>query len=149
MEPATSKKIVYLVAGVPGCGKSWVCNQLKEEFNYVPHDQHYKAHATAILEEIKTTKKPILADCPFAERILRETLEKYHIEVIPIFIVEAPEVVKMRYETRAKPVPGRAIPKSFLTRATTIKDRIKEWNAFSGTSSEVLKHLKEIANGNR
>jgi hypothetical protein len=147
MESHDQKVKVYLVVGVPGCGKSWVCNQLKEHFNYVPHDQHYNGHPRAIMEAAKTSKKHVLADCPFAERPLRDQLAKEHIEVIPVFIVEAPEVVKVRYESRAKPLPGRAIPKGFMTRAKSIGARADEWKAFKGTSDEVLRHLLELARG--
>lgn len=136
---------VYLLSGVPASGKSWVCSQLEHKFNYIPHDKHYQNHSQAILKAaLEPHDKPILADCPFAERLLRETLEKRGVEVTPVFIVERPEVIKYRYETRAKPTPGRAIPKGFLTRADSIEKRADEWKAFKGTSDEVLKHLLEL-----
>lgn len=130
---------VYLVCGVPGSGKSWVCTQLTDKFDYLPHDD-FTDFAGALATVAKISQKPILADCPFAERLLREKLEGRSIPVIPIFIIEEPGVVARRYQKRE----GRSVSKSTLTRAVTIRNRANEWNAFQGNAQEVLDYLRDI-----
>jgi gluconate kinase len=136
---------VYLLCGVPGSGKSWVSEQLQQEYTYIRNDDFIgnpKTFIAAIFNAAKSSQKPILCDCPFAERKLRDELVDRDLRVIPIFIVEHPQVVRRRYESRGKPVyPG------LLTRALSIQDRAIEWNAFWGTAEEVLKKLRELSYG--
>ena len=131
---------IYLVCGVPGSGKTWVCRQLAHKAYYIPHDLHYRDHAHALLKASRTSIKPIITEVPFAERVLRETLEKHGITVKPIFVIEDVQTIADRYEARE----GKKIPKNNITRAKSIIDRAKEWNAFMGKSEEVLKHLDSI-----
>lgn len=154
-------KPVYLVIGVSGCGKSWILRQLTDKFKYVAHDRCWShpdakpdegldpkwgppgsksTHLKEILDSSKASDKPVITEVPFAERELRTNIEAQGIRVIPIFVVEEPDVVQKRYETREK----KPIPKAALSRAKTIVNRAKEWHAFYGTSDEVLKHLKDI-----
>lgn len=132
---------IYLVCGVPGSGKSWACEQLKGNFRYLAHDDFSKENYPEIIFQAALSEdKPVLADCPFAERELRDRLIEKGCYVITVFIVESPEICQERYEARE----GRPYPKSFLTRATSIGSRAAEWKAFRGTSEEVLEHLKGI-----
>lgn len=132
---------VYLLCGVPGSGKSWVARQLVSKFHYVSHDAYYSAHADAVMKAAETATKPILADCPFGERVLRERLEAAKLRVIPYFIVEAPNVVKSRYEARTR----KPCPQNVITRATSIKERALEWKAPTGTSAEILSQLLRVS----
>lgn len=129
---------VYLVCGVSGSGKSWACRQLTDKYHYIEHDKHFKDHLKVVFHAARTADKPVITEVPFAERILKEKLESHQVKVIPVFVVEAPEVVAKRYSSREK----KPLPKNAYTRATTIVDRAKEWNAFQGTSQEVLDYLK-------
>jgi gluconate kinase len=160
---------VIVVAGVSGSGKSWASRQVAGKFHYIPHDrcwvspgskgwdpkQTWEAtagdasryqpgaksnHAEVLIEAAKIAKKPIITECPFKERELRETLEAAGIEVIPVFVVEPPNVVAERYEKRE----GKPIPKNVFTRAETIINRAHEWGAFFGNSNEVLAHLQKM-----
>lgn len=131
--------IVYLICGVPGSGKTWVCEQLREKFTYVPHDEYLKHLRRALVEHSFISTKPLLTECPFAERELRERLEQSRLVVRPYFIVESPHVVKQRYEARE----GKLAPQNILTRAVSIVDKVREWGAPSGTAQEVLALLKE------
>lgn len=56
---------VYLICGVPGSGKTWVCEHLKDKFNYIPHDEYLKDHARVICEAAKVVKRSIITECPF------------------------------------------------------------------------------------
>jgi hypothetical protein len=132
-------RTIYLVCGVPGSGKSWVCNQLKNLFTYVPSDDFEKGfHLDAL--KAASRNKPLLTDCPFGESALRTRLENANFKVIPYFIVENLETIKSRYKSRTR----KDLPKNHQTRAATILDRAKEWKAKYGTSEEVLKMLKDV-----
>ncbi len=152
---------VYLVVGVSGSGKSWVCRQLGDKFTYVPHDRCWEhplakpsegldpkwgppgsksTHVKMILQAAEKAETPVITEVPFAERKLREDLEAKGAKVIPIFVIEEPNVVSDRYHKRE----GKPLQKAAITRATSILERAREWNAFSGTSDEVLKHLKDL-----
>lgn len=158
---------VIIVAGVSGCGKSWACRQVADLYTYIPHDRCYVTaerpawdasmtwgadtkddsrwapgaksnHVEVLIAASKIATKPVLTECPFGERPLREALEAAGLRVIPIFVVEPPNVVAMRYMKRE----GKPIPKAALTRATTIVERAIEWGAFKGSSGEVLEYLR-------
>ena len=140
---------IYMVCGVPGSGKSWVCEQLTEKFTYVKHDDYFgKLHEAstatrsfvAAVVAVATKDKPVLIDCPFAERELRANLEAVGLKVKPWFIVEPTEVVKSRYYTRT----GRELPKASVTRSVTIKNRADEWKAPNGPAVAVLNALKRV-----
>ncbi len=130
---------IYIVAGVPASGKSWVCDQLKDKFLYLRHDdiQDIDKYAAAINVKAKSQDQSILGDCPFAERVLGENLEKYGHKPEFIFISEEPYILHMRYAKR-----GKELPKAHITRQASIKERAKEWGCFLGTSSLVLEYLK-------
>lgn len=130
--------MIYLVCGVPGSGKTWVCEQLTHKFHYIPHDLH--SHKKLVHLASQMNDRYIVMDCPFAERKLRDLLEDADIIVKPIFIVEEPDVIKSRYLKRNgyMPTPG------ILTRANTIMEKVREWDAYYGTSKEVLAYLKKI-----
>lgn len=134
------KPIIYMVCGVPGSGKTWVCSQLLDKFEYIQHDKYTKALPEVLKFTCKNSAKPIITDCPFGERKLKESIELLGMEVIPVFIVEDPDLVKSRYETRDK----KPFPKSGYTRRSTIVERAKEWNAVYGTSEFILEYLKTL-----
>lgn len=138
---ATNVQKVYLVCGVPGSGKTWACEQLKDKFTYVPNDEHIGGdHLKEVYRAARSSEKPVLADCPFAERIVRETLTNQGLYVIPVFVVEDPQLIKKRYEARE----GKPIPTSHLTRALNMQKRAEDWRAFFGTSEEVFQHLRDL-----
>lgn len=133
-------KKAYLVVGCPGSGKSWVCDQLKQMFRYVPHDMFINKDYLDAIQRSKDTDKPLLIETPFSISQIKEPLEKRGFQVEPVFIQEKPETIAERYKARE----NRDIPKGHLTRQQTYASRAKEANAFSGTSSEVLEHLKKL-----
>lgn len=136
-----SKPKVHMVIGVPSAGKTWVCNQLKEKFHHIAHDDFIKApisYVNAIIQAAKNATKPILIEAPFSISQTKEPLEKAGIEIKPWFIIEKPEVLIDRYESRE----GKPIPNGHLTRQLTYEQRAYEQNAFKGTSTEVLEKLR-------
>lgn len=132
---------VYLVVGVPGSGKSWVCAKLAPKFNHVAHDDFKNVDYTKVIwTAAKQGSKPVLAETPFGVSQIMATLCDNGVEVEPVFILESTEVTTQRYSLRE----GKAIPKGHLTRIETYALRAKQLGAFSGTSQEVLEHLKNV-----
>lgn len=153
---------VYMIAGVSGVGKSWICRQLKHKFEYVPHDvcwSHPDAvpdleaidpqwgpkgsksiHAEILIDVATKSKRPLITEVPFAERPLKETLESNGLSVVPVFVIEDPHTIAERYYQRER----KELPKSAFSRASSILERAKEWGAFYGSSDQVLEHLKEV-----
>lgn len=137
---------VYLICGVPGAGKSWVCSQLSNEFTYVPHDNHIHEKDSGLIyvrELIKAAHKsvkPVVGEAPFSISKTKDPLEAAGVDVVPVFIDEQPGVLMQRYRDREK----KEIPQQHLTRANTFRSRAEDWKSFSGTAQEVLAHLKSI-----
>lgn len=129
---------VILVCGVPGSGKTWVCRQLPpDKFQYIPHDEHLKDIVRALAVAARTSSLPIVTECPFGERGMREQLETLGCVVKPVFVVESPDVIWRRYADRE----GKSPSKSTMTRASSIINRAEEWGAPHGTSSHILNYL--------
>lgn len=131
-----------MVIGCPGAGKSWVCDQLKDQFHYVHHDLYIGMAGDTYVKEIikhsQTSQKPLLIEAPFSVSKIKEPLEKQGFQITPIFIQEKPEVIRGRYQAREK----KEIPQGHLTRQETYRHMAKSWKAFTGTSNEVFEHLK-------
>jgi hypothetical protein len=131
---------VYMVVGCPGAGKSWVCNQLTRQYEYVPHDTYKDSNAyiAAIVRQSKIATKPLLIETPFSISQLKEPLEKHDYRVTPVFIIEDPKTVRDRYRARE----SKPIPEGHLTRQIIYEARAIEWNAYRGTSAAVLAFLQ-------
>ena len=131
-----------MVIGCPGSGKSWVCDQLKENFDYVHHDLFIgmagDAYVNEILKRAESAKRPLLIEAPFSISQIKDPLERAGFEITPVFIQEDHAVISDRYRTREK----KEIPKGHLTRQNTYLQRADEWRSFKGSSAQVLEHLK-------
>lgn len=133
-------KVVYLLVGCPGSGKSWVTDQLRGTFTVVEHDDYMdrsNEYPDAVVAAAWTSLSPVIANTPFGVSKLQETLEQNALKVIPVFIIEPDAVVTERYEARE----GRPISKGHLTRQRTYFERALELGAFHGGSQEVLDYL--------
>ena len=137
-------KPIYMIVAVPGSGKTWVTNQLKDKFHLVHHDgflghiNQPEAYVAGILEACEEADKPILCEAPFSIKSIEEPLVNEGHTVEKVFIIEEPEVIRLRYFRREK----RMIPKGHLTRMNTYAQRAKASGSFAGTSDEVLNYLK-------
>lgn len=134
---------IYLIVGCPGSGKSWVCEQLTDSFEYIDHDLYIgmnEAYHEAIVEAAEKGRYSVLTEAPFSISQIKDPLEAAGLTVIPVFIIEEHDVIAERYRNRE----GKEIPKGHLTRQETYRQRAEEWEAFMGTSEEVLEHLREI-----
>ncbi len=129
------KQDLFLIAGCPGSGKSWVCNQLSDTFNYVSYDNTNNNYH--VYELLKNNSKLLLYDPTI--KISTFTKRYSHLFTIRlIVIVEDESVINKRMVGRSGKVTD------------TITRRIKRMSSlsknceFSGTSSEVLDYLKEL-----
>lgn len=133
-------KDIYIVCGVPGAGKTWVCKQVSSLYTYVPRDAHLGDDDNDLVRALRkaaaTSHKPVLTECPFGERPLKARLELCGYTVHPVFVVEHVSVVRARYAPR-----GRMLPRGHATRAGTIERRADEWKAPKGTSAEIARYL--------
>jgi len=138
--------MIYLLCGVPGSGKTWVIDQLFNcrppiGFTSIEHDSVSREQLLSLAKSLYPPthmKRNVIIDCPFDERSLRSELEHLNLKVTPLFIVEHPKVIEARYFKRE----GKRPSQSILTRAETIMNKVREWNAFYGTSQEVLDFLR-------
>jgi len=137
---------VYIVAGVPGVGKSWVLNKLKNLSGvyYVPNDEYIGSPEERINEVVYGADNglTILTETPFSESKLRQPLLDEGLSVTTVFIVEPEAKLIKRYEEDRK----QWIPKGHLSRQKTYEERAKATGAFCGTSDEVLEHLRKVLN---
>jgi gluconate kinase len=155
---------IYLICGVQGSGKTWVCQQLREQseaYYYIPHDQCWyhkdtspeemptagwgppgsiSTHFPTLVGEADESDVPIITEVPFGERNLRDQLTSTGFRVTCIFVVEPVEVLKERYSKRE----GKPLSQSAITRSLTLEQRARDWDCFYGTSEEVLSHLLDI-----
>lgn len=133
------KKITLLV-GVPCSGKSHVASQLGHKFEHIAHDSYIGGNYVQAL--LKASEgdggKPILAEAPFSVNDIMEPLKAQGRDVTPVFIIEHDMTLLDRYHKRE----GKVIPARHLKRQDTYKQRAQEHKAFSGTSQEVMEHLK-------
>ncbi len=131
--------MIYLIIGVPGSGKSWVSAQLEQRFNVVRHDDYIGEDYARALAEADGQDKPVLGELPFGITEIKTKLETKGYEVVPVFILEDTNTLTKRYQERE----GKDIPRGHLTRQETYRQRAKEYRAYSGTSLQVLEHLKQ------
>ncbi len=136
--------LIYLICGVPGSGKTWVCNHFENREHY---DHHFntprQAYSQKLVDRAKVlAPEPLIADAPLGISEIIECIRIQGIKVVPIFVIQAPEVTKSQYESRT----GRPIPKQHLGRIPTMYKRAAEYGAFHGTSDQVLTHLYKLLN---
>jgi len=155
---------VYLIIGVAGSGKSWVCRQLAQKFNYVAHDRCWEhpqvkpevpAHdsgdarwgpkgsvSTHLREIIKAARgdRPVITEVPFGETKLRDELKAAGVKTIPLFVDEKEDVITARYLHREGKPPSDGV----LTRARNMRAQALKWRAYAGTSDGVLARLRRF-----
>ncbi len=135
-------KDIFLICGVPGSGKTWVSEQLKDQYEYVPHDKHpIESYGSVLASAAKTATKPIIAECPFRMSQLIEELKAKNVSVNPYFIVEMAKTVRERYEKRE----SKPIPKQHISAIGKLRGTADKYKAITGTSDEIHRYLKGAA----
>lgn len=129
----TVKPVVYIVSGVSGAGKSWVCNQLTKYAKYIPYDK------TLMLEAIATMKKatmPILYDIVTnVSTFIKKNQDSLDIRLIII----AGDFLQVKAQLLDR---GGKVTKSLYSRWKRMKYHSKHNAIFTGSSQEVLDFLK-------
>lgn len=132
-----TKPTVYMVCGVSGSGKSWVCNQLIDKFYYVSYDSTPKnKHLRSIIEN--PTDKPVLYDPPIKISTFIKR-NSHQFDIRPIFIIEDEITIRARLKAR-----GGNWTESAANRMRAIDARTKKYGVFSGTSCQVLEYLRSL-----
>ncbi len=127
-------KKVYMICGVSGSGKSWVCNQLSELIEYVSFDGNSNKYHVDLIRSIKgnVLYDPTINISTFIRR------NSHEFDIRPIFIIENEDVIRKRIEKR-----NGKWKNSMLNRMNAINSRSNKYGEFSGTSSEVLQYLED------
>ncbi len=128
---------IYLLAGVPASGKSWVCSKLHDTYTVVQHDDYMKGGYLEAIKAATAGPKPVLCETPFSVSQLQEPLLQAGHEVEVVFVYAPEAELLLRYESR-----GRSMPKGAEARQATYRARQELLKSFGGTSTEVLEYLK-------
>lgn len=126
------KKDLYIVAGVSGSGKSWVCSNFKDI--YMEYDSIPKKHARSIIYNHKSDT--IIYDpTVHVSTFIKRNSDIFNIKLV--VIQEPKETVVSRLISRG----GKETPS--LSRRILRMRRLAETAAvFSGSSDEVLEYLR-------
>jgi Zn ribbon nucleic-acid-binding protein len=132
--PDFVKPTIFMVIGCSGSGKSWVCNQLKDDFQYISYDGSRKRnHIPGLMEH---SSKPKLYDPPIkVSTFFKRHSHRFNIRCVAI--LETDDVVKERIKIR-----GGIWTNSISKRNAVMVKRAAKYGEFSGTSQEVLDYLK-------
>jgi hypothetical protein len=132
---------IYMVVGVPGSGKSWVCARLTGVARLLHHDlwsgMEGDRYAAEILREAGTPGLPVLCEAPFSVSKTRDRLLAAGHGVVTAYIIEDEDTLVDRYMNRE----GRLPPVSSWARQRTYLARALEEQAFYGSSAEVWAYL--------
>ena len=141
-EKSTKKPIVYMVCGLSGSGKSWVCSQLTELTHYVSFDEVNKnEHVRLLIEAGKIGKTSLYDPTIGVSSFIKHNSDKFDLR--PIFIVESKDIIKARLIAR-----GGKWREGMDSRLKSMDRRTIKYGVFHGTSQEVLNYLKkELSNG--
>lgn len=133
---------IYLLAGCPGVGKSWLTRQLIGKYTPIEHDEYRDDPRDYIRALMKAARgdKPVIANTPFGVSEIMSDIDQAGGICIPIFVVAPEEQVKRQYYERER----KMIPPGHLTRQKTYMKRAHNLGAFMGTSAQVLKHLLSL-----
>lgn len=135
---------VYAVIGCPGSGKTWICDQVKENFNFVHHDLYIGMaegrYVEAILEAAPKSDRPLLIEIPFSINTITTPLRDAGFEIVHLIIQEPPLTIAGRYYNREK----KKIPQGHLTRMNTYNARALENGWLRGSTEHILEILKGV-----
>jgi len=133
---------VFLLCGPPGCGKTWISEQIQDRFNFVVHDEHpIDVYPSALLNASRVSELPILGNAPFRCGVVIQYLRIRKVDCKAIYIVEPYDVVAQRFIKRE----GREKFSSWHQKNIRHQNKRAETQAdFKGTADEVLEYMKEV-----
>jgi hypothetical protein len=139
-------KKVYLLIGAPASGKTYVTDRMKGSFELVDHDafigraKQPEAYVSAILAAAKDGRRDVLAEAPFSISQIKDPLESAGLTVVPVFVTASDGDLHSRWDQRGN--VSESTRRGHMTRLRTYAERARDWNAFRGTSDEVLEFLR-------
>ncbi len=137
--PIINKPTIYIVSGIAGAGKSWVCNQLKDidKFYYVSYDENRKK---THLDLLRSTPKDKIA--LYDLNIKTSTFIRRHSHEFNIhFVTILGDFLQVKQQLKDR---GGKITKGTYKRWKVMQKRAKQYGEFSGSSLEVLNYLKNL-----
>lgn len=129
---------VYLLVGAPASGKSWVANQLLDQFTYISYDGNRKKTHLDLLRQ--PSDKPILYDPTFKiSTMIRRHSDEFNFVIVAI--QEDEQTLRQRIANR-----GGEWTDTILKRNEQVRKRYEKYGngGFIGNSKEVLEHLLSI-----
>lgn len=127
-----NNQVVYIIAGVSGSGKSWICQSLSKYAEYVPYD---KLTLDKALEIMKNANKPVLYDPTVnISTFIKKTKGMLNTKLL---IVDG-DFLTVKQQLIAR---GGKVTVGLYRRWKRIQS-LKKQSIYSGSSSEVLKFLK-------
>lgn len=134
-------KPIVLVVGCPGSGKSFVCEAVRGQYLYVPHDLYKEREYPIYLLKSVSREKPVIGEIPFGLSKIEQACAR-GTKVIPVFLYEKEALLHERWDRRGNVTASTRT--GHLTRQETYRERASALGAFSGSSSELIEHLRRL-----
>jgi len=128
---------IYIVSGISGAGKSWVCNQLKDKFNYISYDENNKKDHLDLLKSSPIDKITLYDLNIKTSTFIRNNHKDFNIHMVVIL----GDFLKVKEQLVSR---GGSVTVGTYRRWNIMQKRAEEYGDFSGSSSEVLKYLKKL-----
>lgn len=132
---------VYLLCGPPGCGKTWVSEQIAEKFNFLIHEEYpIEQYQTALLNASWISEKPVLGNLPFRCGVVIDFLKSKNVDTKAIYVVEPYDTVARRFIERE----GRERFSGWHKKNIRHQNKRAAQRAdFAGTAEEVLNYMRK------
>ena len=132
------RQTVYMLIGAPASGKSWVANQLLDQYDYVSYDKNRKKDHLQLLAN--PSDKDKLYDPTFKiSTMIRRHSDEFNFIIVCIH--ESEDVLRDRIASR-----NGQWTDTILKRNEQVRKRYEKYGngGIIGTSNEVLEYLKSL-----
>lgn len=129
------KKLVVVLCGSSGSGKTWVGNKLKDSYKTIDYDKDKK-----YVDTIRNYNEggPILLQLPFkVSTFIRRYSHEFNIIAVSI----TGDLLKIKKQLIDR---GGKVTKTFYSRNNRIKNLTKKYCDFTGDSDQILRYLKNL-----
>lgn len=137
-------QIVYVLVGVPGCGKTWLLDQLPTDRFTIIRNDDYIGHWADYMDAIFAAAdgdRPVVCEATFSVSAITGKLSLRSITYQEIYIIESREMLRYRWSMRGTDM---AIQMGHLTRQRTYLGRAEMQGAPHGTSDEMLETFRGL-----
>jgi len=137
--PDPNQKTVYVVSGIAGSGKSWVCKQLQHNkgITYVSYDDNRKKNHLDLIRNAPDGNI-VLYDLNIkTSTFIRRNCHEFNIRFVTIL----GDFLRVKQQLKDR---GGKITKGTYTRWKVMKKRAEQYAEFTGDSYQVLQYLKNI-----